>query len=367
MRKTIDQEFSIPTDWEVSLRALSPKEFYTLYWELYDYQISGGTIPVPSHEQHPILSILVRFLVPEIKHRLCSASRKRTASKGKSTTAQLSPTPPVPAVEDTPSPTPTPTNTQVHTPTPAPTQVHTPTPTPTPIVDTPELNDNILNNFNITALSGGGGNNIYNPPPEFSGIGDSYDTSHPQKRENLTPPPPQEGEQEMPWDIPQDMTLEADDNPPPPPPQEQKTTKKVFGEHKNLTLTAEAHAYLTQSLGIPEAFITFFANRNYVTHYNYPDPTAAIQSWWRRDKYKPQWSHYVAKPTMPTSPCGEKVADSGEQSGGYGCFGGGYGSHSGGYGGKSGGRGYSGDGRGGVSTFDTDDFFAAAVRRTLGG
>ena len=112
--------------------------------------------------------------------------------------------------------------------------------------------------------------------------------------------------------------------PPPPPPQEQENKiKQEYGEKRNVMLTEEEYAHLTVELGIPLAYIDKFSEKLASHPYRYSDHAKALAEWWWQDKDKPQWS-----PSRGKSDASEPQNT--------------------------------------LSTFETDEFFDAAVRRSFG-
>lgn len=82
------------------------------------------------------------------------------------------------------------------------------------------------------------------------------------------------------------------DPPLPPPPQEKEIkNKKGYGEKNNVMLTEEEYARLTGVLGIPLAYVDKFSEKLASHPYQYSDHAKALAEWWEQDKGKPQWSY----------------------------------------------------------------------------
>ena len=71
----LDKGFLFDHTWEKQFRKLRPKDFYTVFWELYDYQRSGGITAVPEHDENDIMSSIVTFVVPQLRNRLNGSRR----------------------------------------------------------------------------------------------------------------------------------------------------------------------------------------------------------------------------------------------------------------------------------------------------
>lgn len=87
----MDRGFLFDYTWEKQFRKLKPKDFYTLFWELYDYQKSGGDSSVDDHDNHVLMGSIVTFVVPQIKNRIIGSRRKKESEQG--TEGTLPPTP----------------------------------------------------------------------------------------------------------------------------------------------------------------------------------------------------------------------------------------------------------------------------------
>lgn len=71
----LDKGFLFDHSWEKQFRRLKPKDFYTLFWELYDFQRSGGILPVGEHDDNVLMSSIVTFVVPQLRNRINGARR----------------------------------------------------------------------------------------------------------------------------------------------------------------------------------------------------------------------------------------------------------------------------------------------------
>jgi hypothetical protein len=92
-----------------------------------------------------------------------------------------------------------------------------------------------------------------------------------------------------------------------------------YGRHKNVYLSTEEYLALRREIGNADAYIDRFSEKLYSKGYRYPDHFRAIREWWERDRK-------LGGGAFPTSDP------------------------------------QKGDG----GSFDTDEFFAAAVKRSLG-
>ncbi|MBQ1965268.1 MAG: hypothetical protein II348_01160 [Clostridia bacterium] len=88
-----------------------------------------------------------------------------------------------------------------------------------------------------------------------------------------------------------------------------------YGTHNNVLLTEREKNAIESEHGIPQAYIDHFSNALKIKGYQYASHYSAILEWWERDKTSPRWQ-----------------SETQQQNG----------------------------------SFDTDDFFAAAVRKSLG-
>ena len=71
---------------------------------------------------------------------------------------------------------------------------------------------------------------------------------------------------------------------------EKKKQKQAYGQEANVFLTDEEYKHLTESLGIPKAYIDRFSQKLAQTPYGYTNHAVAIEDWWAKDKNSPQWS-----------------------------------------------------------------------------
>lgn len=78
----LDKGFLFDHSWEKQFRRLKPKDFYTLFWELYDFQRSGGILPVGEHDDNVLMSSIVTFVVPQLRNRINGARRSSRAEAG---------------------------------------------------------------------------------------------------------------------------------------------------------------------------------------------------------------------------------------------------------------------------------------------
>ena len=73
MKKQIFTGFLFDKNWETAMRTLKPKQFFQLFWELYDYQMSKGRIKIPPHPDNQIMDMIASFIEPQITNRLYGA------------------------------------------------------------------------------------------------------------------------------------------------------------------------------------------------------------------------------------------------------------------------------------------------------
>jgi hypothetical protein len=99
--------------------------------------------------------------------------------------------------------------------------------------------------------------------------------------------------------------------------------KQGYGTHKNVMLTPEGYQLVTQGMGIPEAYINHFSEKLQSHGYQYPDHAAALSAWWAEEKNKLFWKH--ASGSLPS----EAVSSA-------------------------------------ESSFDVDDFFELALKKSFG-
>ncbi len=72
--------------------------------------------------------------------------------------------------------------------------------------------------------------------------------------------------------------------------------KQGYGTHKNVMLTPEGYQLVTQGMGIPEAYINHFSEKLQSHGYQYPDHAAALSAWWAEEKNKLFWKHASGSP-----------------------------------------------------------------------
>ncbi len=73
MRSNIFTGLLFDKQWEAATRSLKPKQFYQLFWELFDYHMSAGCNPPPPHPESQVLQSVSSLLQEQIKKRLVAA------------------------------------------------------------------------------------------------------------------------------------------------------------------------------------------------------------------------------------------------------------------------------------------------------
>ena len=276
-RPNVTTGFLFDKKWEPTMRKLKPKDFHLLFWELYDFQMSGGKTQVPAHEEHLLLAALVSFILPQLENRLAASGFfPPTTHSGETEEASASPM--------------------------------------TSPVSTP------------TGGAAGGVTGGAAPPatPKLS-----QDKIRQDKHKSTL------RQVECKTDRPVGTAVEGC---PPgavhPAPREtesdQKSSqKRGYGSLGNVMMTPEGYQFITESLGIPEAFINHFSEKLASRGYQYPDHVAALTAWWHDEKNKLYYKNASAKTPPETA---DEATESQEQEG----------------------------------SFDTDDFFTLAVMKSLG-
>lgn len=89
----LDKGFLFDHSWEKQFRKLKPKDFCVLFWELYDFQQSGGTMPVSEHDDNVLMSSIVTFVVPQLRNRINGARRNSRTEAGGGAGGNPPPTP----------------------------------------------------------------------------------------------------------------------------------------------------------------------------------------------------------------------------------------------------------------------------------
>ncbi len=234
MRSNIFSGFLFDKHWENAMRQLKPKQFYQLFWEFYDYHMSAGSTPIPSHSDNQKLDTIVSLIQPQIKKRLCCA---RVFVKE----------------EELPSPVLSDTQSVAHSV--ALCAAQGATVCAAPIVRESKGEERIV--MECMGVEGSG-SSVAVPPQ-------AVPTAQATMLQNSPPPPQKKG-------------LENSEN------------KKAYGEKKNVMLTEEEYAYLTQKLGISLAYIDRFSEKLASNPYRYADHAEALKEWWEQDKEKPKWS-----------------------------------------------------------------------------
>ena len=255
MRNTIFSGFLFDKNWEMSMRKLKPKQFYQLFWEFYDYQMSKGRIKIPPFHDNEHMDVVASFIQPQILNRLCGA---RVFSASEETD------------------------------------------------NTPE--EDIEGIVPPTAGGDVGGSTGGDAPPtapklrqvkssqvELSqGKQSRAELSHHEENIEVTPSPAC-----PPACPPQESEFENNSE------NQNESQKQGYGTSGEGMLTPEEYQHLIMDLGIPLIYIDHFAKKNAAYRYRIQDHAATIEAWWAQDKHKPQWTTFPLRDTSADYAAGE--------------------------------------------------------------
>ena len=77
----LDKGFLFSYGWEDAMRHLKPKEFYNVFWALYNYQKSEGKEPLRQEDYNTPEALIISVLKTHIDNRLeGSENGKKSAS-----------------------------------------------------------------------------------------------------------------------------------------------------------------------------------------------------------------------------------------------------------------------------------------------
>ena len=87
--------------WIPVLRDLEAKDFHIIFWQLLDFQQSGGSKKIPRHRGRRDLDHIVNLLIPQIENRFNGAkgghtTKENEARKGGTVPPTVPPTLPLP-------------------------------------------------------------------------------------------------------------------------------------------------------------------------------------------------------------------------------------------------------------------------------
>ena len=69
----IQKGFLFDYKWIPTLRDLNPEDFHVIFWQLLDFQQSGGSKKIPRHRGRRDLDHIANLIVPQIENRLNGA------------------------------------------------------------------------------------------------------------------------------------------------------------------------------------------------------------------------------------------------------------------------------------------------------
>ena len=95
----IQKGFLFDYKWIPALRDLDPVDFYIIFWQLLDFQQSGGSKKIPRHRGRRDLDHIANLIVPQLENRLNGSlgghtAHERSASKGGTVPPTVPPTMP---------------------------------------------------------------------------------------------------------------------------------------------------------------------------------------------------------------------------------------------------------------------------------
>lgn len=77
----IQRGFLFDYKWIPTLRDLNPQDFHIIFWQLLDFQQSGGCKKIPRHRGRRDLDHIANLIVPQIENRLNGAMGGRLAQR----------------------------------------------------------------------------------------------------------------------------------------------------------------------------------------------------------------------------------------------------------------------------------------------
>ena len=287
---TMQKGFLFDYKWIPVLRDLEAKDFHIIFWQLLDFQQSGGSKKIPRHRGRRDLDYITNLLIPQIENRFIGAKGGRPTRS--------------------PSPLGGGSNPGYNPPT------VSPTVPPTeggfiPKISQVKLSQDKLSQVKVCEAETGA-----SAPPAKSGehaIGGGNSTNVDTARTAATGGAhTQEKETEK--------GLVA---------QRSREAKQAYGQQGNVYLTPTQYKTLTETEGIPPAYIDRYSLRLTQGNYHPSDHASTLRAWWARDR-----EVFTARASGGEGSCGGQPRDNS-------CSGGG-------------------------SSFDVDNFFEDAVRKSFG-
>ena len=290
---TMQKGFLFDYKWIPVLRDLEPKDFHIIFWQLLDFQQSGGSKKIPRHRGRRDLDYITNLLIPQIENRFIGAKGGRPPQR-----------PHDPDGGSNPGSNP-------------------PTVPPTeggfiPKISQVKLSQDKLSQVKVCEAETGasappatGGEDAISGEHAISGKAstnvDAIQTAatggaHTQEKET-------------------EKGLVA---------QRSREAKRAYGQQGNVYLTPTQYKTLTETEGIPPAYIDRYSLRLTQGNYHPSDHASTLRTWWARDR-----EVFTARASGGEGSRGEQPRDNA-------CSGGG-------------------------SSFDVDSFFEDAVRKSLGG
>lgn len=226
-------------DWEPSMRGLSKKDFFALFWAMYDYQMYGKGFPNFTGKAQ----IIASFIEPQLKRRVSNSisgarggEKKRAAVAAKNEGESLE-------AED---------EAKVEA-------VVMATVEAVPVADREERDEISQNTDAVTEES----ENLASIP-----------TRAESGRDNFLEKEGGSGD-----DLPQTET-EAD----PFAVDPKGNVKRIYGKRENVLLTPNERGLIRATIPDSDAYIDMFSEKLYSRGYSYSDHCEAILRWWEKDK-----------------------------------------------------------------------------------
>ena len=222
---SITDGFLFFKDWEESMRSLSKKDFFELFWSMYDYQMYGKEIP----EFGGKAKIVASFVKPQLKRRMQNSlygtkGAEKKLSPRKSKTAQSCAEAPLEADAEAPLDGAHVTNT---------------------VEKETEKEKNIIDSAIEEREKPQGG-------PSLSERGG--DTVLVREKTSAKPT------------------------------RVDREAKSAYGKYGNVFLTESDHALIRATIPEADAYVDMFSEKLKSRGYTYPDHCEAILRWWDRDK-----------------------------------------------------------------------------------
>ena len=227
---TITEGFLFFKDWESSMRGLTKKDFFALFWAMYDYQMYGKAFPEFSGKAQ----IIASFIEPQLKRRI---SNSLSGTKGAERKREIAETSAACGNGETTLEAP-----------------------PSEKLD-PSLEGSLAANSEEKE-------NRKNKDNDFAI----------EERENVTVPRPRAesgGDIFLKKEAAGDGDFQS---------REDGNVKQLYGRRRNVILTPNERGLIRATIPDSDDYIDMFSEKLYSKGYSYSDHCEAILRWWEKDK-----------------------------------------------------------------------------------